>query len=155
MTTTASTPKSPILQSDRESERADEASTIRLDPQSDSEDGSETPPRRTVESINSSLIADIGYRDDSLIDPLVNPTESEERQRSGAPDPETQPSQVPDTSVALQQGSMVDGLLWNSKDPEPASFTSNHDGEAIKAGAGDTFFLIRYHLGYEVPGDGV
>lgn len=165
----SSTPKPWILQSDGESERADEASTIRLDPQSDSEDGSETPPRRTVGSINSSLIANIGYRDGSLIDSLVNPTEFEEWQGSGAPDPDTQPSQVPDTSVALQQGSMVDGLLWNSEDPGPANLTSNHDSEATKATkdrAGkaqtkglpdeshDISFLIRYHLGYKVPGYG-
>ena len=88
----SSTPKPSIQQSDVESESADEASTIRLNPQSDSRDGSETP-RRTVESINSSLIANLGYRDGSLIDSLVNPTDCEEKwERSGAPDPDTQPA---------------------------------------------------------------
>ncbi|KAI8955287.1 kinase-like domain-containing protein [Xylaria longipes] len=66
-------------------------------------DASELPEEarvvETVESINSSLIADLGYRDESLTDSLVNPTESEERQRAGgAPSPDTQPSQVLETS---------------------------------------------------------
>ena len=145
----SSTSKSSILQSDVESESADEASTIRVDPQFDSRDGSETPSRKTVEFINS----------------LVNPTESEEWQRSGAPDPDTQPSQVPITSVILPQRRTVDGLLWNPEDFESGGLTSKHDGEATKAGAGeaqtkglsdedhDISFFIRYHPGGEVPGD--
>ncbi|MCJ1424193.1 hypothetical protein MMC29_002080 [Sticta canariensis] len=91
----------------------------------------ETPSRRIVESINSSLIADLSCRDGSLIDSLVNSTESEESQRSGAPGTDTQLSQVPETSVALPQGSMVDGLLRN---PGAASLTSKHDGGATQGG---------------------
>ncbi|KAL8725456.1 MAG: hypothetical protein Q9166_007350 [cf. Caloplaca sp. 2 TL-2023] len=165
----SSTPKPSILQSDVESESADEASTIRLDPQSDSRDGSETPSRRIVESINSSLIANLGYRDGSLIDSLVNATESEEWQLSSAPIPDTQPSRVPATSVALPQESMVDGLLRkpeDPEDPEAASLISKNDGEATEGGDSeaqandqskeqdDLSFFIRHHLGREVQGDG-
>lgn len=142
-------------QSAVESENAEEASTFRLGIQSATADGSETPIRKTVEDINDSLIANRN---------IVNPTK-EEWERSGALDPDIQPSRVPDTSVAPPQWSMV-GLLWNPEVPESASLTSNHDGDATKAGAGEDqtkglpdedhgiSFLVRYHLGGEVPGDG-
>ena len=125
--TESSTPKPSILQSNVKSE-SDEASTIRLDPQSDSRDGSETLPRRTEESINSSLIANLGYRDGSLIDSLVNLTDSEENwERSGAQGSDTQPSRVPAISVALLQGSIVDELLLAS-----VRRSGRQDSEAAK-----------------------
>jgi serine/threonine protein kinase len=83
-------PSMPITRSAVESKRADSAgSTIRPDTQSTSSDGSETPTRaspteETGDSIRSSFIAALAYRDESLIDSLVNPTEFEEWQRSEA-----------------------------------------------------------------------
>ena len=61
---------------------------------------------------------------------------------------------------------MLDGLLWDPEDPEPASLAGNQRGEATKAGADESqtedlpgedhgiTFLVCYHLGAEVRGDG-
>ena len=140
----STTPKPWMLgaQSVVESEKAEEASTFRLKIQSASSDGSEIPIRETVEDIDKSVIANRQR---------FNPTDSEEEWNQ---------------SGALPQGSIVDGLLWNSEYPDPAGPKSNYDGEATKASAGEAqtkdlsvedhgmSFFIRHQLGGEVPGDG-
>lgn len=131
-------------------EGASEESTIRLSPWAD---GLQTPVETTAASIGSSLIANLGYRGTDMINSIVNPTESGTSQGSGASTPRAQQRRGQDNSVVLPQGSALDSVLWN---PEPASFSSNHDAAAMEAGGPqddtrpeelDVSFLIRYHLG--------
>ena len=84
------------------------------------------------------------------------------------PDTETRLSQVLETIEALPQGSTVDGLLWNTADPERASFasTTSTDGSAATENGTvetqtehpqdeehDTLFITRCILGEGEPGD--
>ena len=149
----SATPKASILsvQSAGESEGAEEASTFHLDIQSAS-NGSRTPVRETLEGLDGSLIENGN---------TATPARSEGGWgKSGASDVRNQLIQAPEASQSLPQGSIVDGLLWDSEDPEPANRTSNHGSKATEFSTGthevedDVSLLVRYRLGDDFQVDG-
>jgi serine/threonine protein kinase len=104
-------------------------------------------------SINSSLIADLGYRGTDRINSIVNLTGAGTSQDSVLSTPAAQLRQERNNSVASPQENVLDSLVWN---PKPASSSSNHDAAAmgacsaqinVRPEGADASFLIRHYLG--------
>ncbi|KAF2844174.1 kinase-like protein, partial [Plenodomus tracheiphilus IPT5] len=101
-----------------------------------------TPVEPTAASISPSLIASLGYRGTDKVNTILNLTRSGMSEVSGASTLKAQ----------LRLGQDKSLVLWN---PEPASFSSNHDAAAVVADGPqinvrpqelDISFLIRYYL---------